>query len=307
MVTISVLPERDGRQPRGGAGARNAGSASTGRGDDRAKRQREDRSAVGKGLELARRNPLAGYAAPNSLAPRLKEGLAALDLPPANTGTGWSSSDMRVLTDKLLAYLELLCKWNTTYNLTAIRDPEQMLTLHLLDSAAIVPPLRGRLAKARHDRSEPLHVIDVGSGAGLPGVVLAVLWPHARVELVEPVGKKAAFLRQVAGELALTNITVTETRIEALLPQRPPDLIVCRAFASLADYATAIAKLTSPATLVAAMKAALSQDEIAGLPPGWRCRETIALRVPGLDAQRHLLLLAADSSQRARPSGDPRP
>lgn len=242
-----------------------------------------------------RKSPASSFDR-GALGPRLEQGLATLGLLPA------AQNGRRALTDKLLDYLSLLLRWNTTYNLTAIRDPEQMLTLHLLDSAAIAPPLHQLLLQERpaQDPSanpRSLRIVDVGSGAGLPGIVLAILWPHAHVELVEPVGKKAAFLRQVAAELALTNITVHEARVEALLvaPEpAAPDLIVCRAFASLADFATSIAKLVGPRALVAAMKASDSRDEIAELPLGWRCRETLPLRVPGLDAQRHLILLAAD-------------
>lgn len=234
----------------------------------------------------------------------------------------------QAVADQLLDYLSLLLRWNTTYNLTAIRDPEQMLTLHLLDSAAIVPPLHQRLLQKaeplaktpellarmpERPAQEPrahlrsLRIVDVGSGAGLPGIVLAILWPHAHVQLVEPVGKKAAFLRQVTAELALTNLTVHEARVETLPAAEPaaPDLVVCRAFASLADFATSIAELVGPRTLVAAMKASDSREEIAELPHGWRCRETLPLRVPGLDAQRHLILLAADDGADVAPASSP--
>lgn len=186
---------------------------------------------------------------------------------------------------RLLDYLELISKWNAVYNLTAIRDPDSMLVQHLLDSLAIVGPLA--------DQGPFATVVDVGSGAGLPGIVLAIAWPEAIIHLVEPVGKKAAFLRQCASELALAHVKVHAQRVERLSEGAVPnaDLIVCRAFASLRDYICAIDALVGPATVVAAMKGGSPVDEIAALPAGWQVGQILRLAVPGLDAQRHLLLL----------------
>ena len=218
------------------------------------------------------------------LAPQLRAGLHTLGLD-------------RALTEPLLDYLALLVKWNAVYNLTAVRDPRQMLVQHLLDSLAVVPPLAERLP--RRAGSPAGQVVDVGSGGGLPGIVLAMAWPHAEVLLVEPVGKKAAFLRQCQAELALANIQVAEARVETLdtAPYPVPDLIVCRAFASLADYVTAIDRLAGPTTAVAAMKGVWPADEIAALPPAWRLHQALPLSVPGLDATRHLLVLQRVAEQ----------
>jgi 16S rRNA (guanine527-N7)-methyltransferase len=196
------------------------------------------------------------------------------------------------LADRLLDYLALLVKWNGVYNLTAVREPAAMLRQHLLDSLSIVAPLAARLAQ--RDGAPAGRIVDVGSGAGLPGIVLALAWPRADVVLVEPVGKKAAFLRQCQGELALTNLHVEATRVESLgAPEagQAPDLVVCRAFASLADFATAIDRLVGPHTLIAAMKGAAPDDEIAALPADWAVTEVLPLRVPDLDVTRHLVLM----------------
>lgn len=185
----------------------------------------------------------------------------------------------------LIDYLGLLSKWNAVYNLTAVRDPAAMLVQHLLDSLAIIPPLDARGAFRR--------VVDVGSGGGLPGIVLAVAWPQSAVHLIEPVGKKAAFLRQCVAELALTHVKVHCSRVEELPDPASlkPDLIVCRAFASLPAFVAAIERLATPATTVASMKGTLPEDEIAGLPGNWRITEALRLVVPMLEAERHLLLL----------------
>ncbi len=228
-----------------------------------------------------------------ALGSRLRAGLAAL---------GQDES----LAERLLDYLQLLDKWNGVYNLTAVRDPGQMLTQHLFDCLSIVAPLADRLA-GRGD-SPAGRVVDVGSGAGLPGIVLALAWPRAEVLLVEPVGKKAAFLRQCQAELALTNLKIAATRVEVLdeaQRQPAPDLIVCRAFASLADFVVAIDRLAGPATLVAAMKGVLPIDEIAALPPAWALVEALPLQVTELDAIRHLLLLRRAAHARSADADGP--
>jgi len=187
--------------------------------------------------------------------------------------------------DRLLDYLGLLSKWNAVYNLTAIREPDSMLVQHLLDSLAIIGPLA--------DQGPFTTVVDVGSGGGLPGIVLAIAWPQAIVHLVEPVGKKAAFLRQCVLELALAHVKVHAQRVERLSYDevQSADLIVCRAFASLRDFVSGIDALVGPKTVVAAMKGSLPAGEIAALPAGWQVGQAVRLTVPGLDAQRHLLLL----------------
>ena len=210
------------------------------------------------------------------LSSRLDDGLRALGLP-------LPDADRR----KLLDYIELLGKWNQVYNLTAIRDPHQMLIQHVFDSLSVVAPLRRHLGATANPTA-----IDVGSGAGLPGIPLAIAWPELSVTLVDPVGKKAAFLRQATAALGLANATVMQCRIEAL-PAGPkaPGLVISRAFASLADFVHGIEPLADHGTLIAAMKGQSPTAELTELEGSWALIESISLHVPGLDAQRHLLLL----------------
>jgi len=181
--------------------------------------------------------------------------------------------------ERLLDYMALLVKWNRTYNLTAIRDPLAMVGHHLLDSLAVLPHLplaaSGRMA-------------DAGSGGGLPGIPLAIARPHWRVTLAEASQKKAAFLRQAAIELHLSNVDVHEGRVEAWRPQPLFEVVISRAFAALADFVAACRHLLTPAGALAAMTGA------APATLSSECR-LIALRVPLLDAQRHLLLCPASS------------
>lgn len=221
---------------------------------------------------------------------RLSEGLTRLGLP-ADAAT----------VAALDAYLDLLVRWNGVYNLTSVRDREKMRSVHLLDSLSILRPLQ----QAAGGVSAPL-LVDVGAGAGLPGLPLALSWPVLRVVLVEPVGKKAAFLRQAVGVLGLqSRVRVVGARVEQLqaagLPPaavgKPvdktpvPDLIVSRAFASLQDFATAIAHLIGPTTRIFAMKGQTPTDEIAELSPDWQVLANQTLEVPELDARRHLIEL----------------
>ncbi len=180
--------------------------------------------------------------------------------------------------ERLLDYVALLVKWNRTYNLTAIRDPLAMVGHHLLDSLSVLPHLPLAAARAR--------IADAGSGAGLPGIPLAIARPGWHVALAESSQKKAAFLRQAAIELALDNVEVHEGRIEAWRPQPLFDLVISRAFAALAEFIAACRHLVAPGGVLAAMKGAVPQDmrpECALIP----------LRVPLLDAQRHLVLCPA--------------
>ncbi|MEI7443931.1 MAG: 16S rRNA (guanine(527)-N(7))-methyltransferase RsmG [Burkholderiales bacterium] len=220
-----------------------------------------------------RRPPTGAARTEVDLAGLLAEGAAEL-------GLGLTEPTLR----KLLDYLALLRKWNAVYNLTSVRDPAQMLVQHLLDALAVLPALRARLDL---DRAT---VADVGSGAGLPGLPLAIVHPGARLVSIEPVGKKTAFQRQVCGELALTNVEVVTARAETL--RRPMDLVTCRAFASLADFVDTAAGLTGPSTLLAAMKGTRREidDELDALPPD--CTAGVeAIHVPFLDAERHLVLI----------------
>ena len=202
---------------------------------------------------------------------QLREGVAALGLPlgePAHR--------------KLLDYLALLAKWNRVYNLTAVREEQAMVTQHLLDSLAVLPHLpEGRLA-------------DVGSGGGLPGIPLAIAEPQRTVVLLESNHKKAAFLEQARIELALGNVSVVNERVEACVPAEPFAVVISRAFSDLAEFARLAAHLLAPQGVLAAMKGVYPHEELALLPPDFRLDRVIALRVPGLDAGRHLVLLRRD-------------
>ncbi|HSA90785.1 MAG TPA: 16S rRNA (guanine(527)-N(7))-methyltransferase RsmG [Burkholderiales bacterium] len=181
---------------------------------------------------------------------------------------------------RLLDYLALLAKWNRTYNLTAIRDPLAMVAHHLLDSLSVLPHLP--LA------AEPARLADAGSGAGLPGIPLAIARPSWRVALAESSQKKAAFLRQAAIELELDNVEVHEVRVEAWHPQPLFDLVISRAFAELGEFIAACRHLVAPGGVLAAMKGAAPHDVRA------QC-SLIRLRVPLLEAQRHLVLCPTSS------------
>ncbi len=201
----------------------------------------------------------------------------------------------------LLSYLDLLQRWNQVYNLTAVRDPQAMLVQHLFDSLAVVKPLEAVWWQLGGRASPyPARVMDVGTGAGLPGLVLALVWPQAEVHLVEPVGKKTAFLEKAVGALGLRGrVTVHQQRVEQVQLREAPELIVCRAFASLADFATSVEHLIRPTnqvptTQVAAMKAQWPEDEIAELRarnPGWSVAGHARYQVPHLEAQRRLIWL----------------
>lgn len=215
----------------------------------------------------------------------------AADLASALTALGMGAS--AELQRNLLRYLELLSKWNRVYNLSAIRDPASMLTHHLLDSLAVMPVLIQASAPGT------VRLMDVGTGAGLPGIPLALAWPELMVHLVEPVGKKAAFLRQCALELDLAErVTVHGEGVARVAPLAPQH-IICRAFASLHDFVTAIDLQVTGTTRVWAMKGRYPSDELAQLPAPWRMVGAHSIVVPGLGAQRHLIELSRTSCQPA--------
>ena len=184
--------------------------------------------------------------------------------------------------ERLLRYLGLLDKWNRTYNLTAIRDPLAMVSHHLLDSLAVLPHLPMQEHAAR--------VADAGSGPGLPGIPLALARPSWHVALIESNQKKAAFMRQAAIELALSNVEVREGRVEAWQPAEKFALVISRAFTELAQFVTACRHLLAARGVLAAMKGRQPQDEIESLPSDVHLLEVIRLRVPFVDAERHLVL-----------------
>ena len=211
-------------------------------------------------------------AVPESLRARLSEGAAALGVTLSDEQRG-----------QLLDYLALLGKWNKVYNLTAVRDPAEMLTHHLLDSLSIIAPLR------RHTGGQPARLLDVGSGGGLPGVVIAICCPEIQVSCVDAVAKKAAFVQQVAVALRLPNLRGVHARVEAV--QDKFDVITSRAFASLADFTEWSAPALAEGAVWLAMKGKRPDDEIAALPPGVEVFHVEQLQVPGLGAERCLLWL----------------
>ena len=183
--------------------------------------------------------------------------------------------------DQLLEFLALLQKWNKVYNLTAVRDPQEMLTHHLLDSLAAVAPLRRHVAAL----GQGVRLLDVGSGGGLPGVVFAICCPDVDVSCVDTVGKKTAFIQQAAVALKLRNLHGVHARVETLTT--PFDLISCRAFASLPDFVTwSRSALAAPHGVWLAMKGKHPEDEIAALPADVSVFHVEQLTVPGLDAER---------------------
>jgi len=184
--------------------------------------------------------------------------------------------------DQLLAYLALIQKWNKVYNLTAVRDPSAMLTQHLVDSLSLIPALRRQAA------GKPLRLMDVGSGGGLPGVVVAICEPSIDVTCVDAVGKKATFIKQVAAELGLKNLHGEHSRVEAL-GVAPFDLITSRAFASLLDFTTLTRQHLKPGAIWLAMKGQHPTEELAALPSDLDVFHVEQLEVPGLDAQRCLI------------------
>ena len=189
---------------------------------------------------------------------------------------------------RLLAYLDLIARWNRVYNLTAVREPAQMLSHHLLDSLAAWSPLSRHLHTRGADAGTA-RILDVGSGAGLPGVVLAIVERRWEVTCVDAVAKKAGFIRQAAAELGLPNLKAVHARVEDLPADPPHDLITSRAFASLCDFVTLTSGLLAPSGCWVAMKGRVPQDEIDSLPPGVEMFHVEPLAVPGLDAQRCLV------------------
>lgn len=224
-----------------------------------------------------------------------------------------SDSQAQAIVD----YVNLLVRWNRTYNLTAIRDLDSIWPQHIFDCMAIIGPLQTALrdhkaittsinalaapaaaatpTEGERNSSNPpgdgATLWDYGSGAGLPGLILAILMPELRIETYDAVAKKIAFQQQVIGALGLKNVTARHQRVEMLHPATPPHIIVCRAFTSLAEFASRAAPACGMHTLLAAMKSKSVTAELAELPPGWVVHQQCHLRVPELDADRQLVFL----------------
>lgn len=210
-------------------------------------------------------------SASHPLAGRLTAGLAALglSLPPE-------------APERLLAFLRLLEKWNRTYNLTAVREPERMLGQHLLDSLSILPCLTAL---------PPGPVLDVGAGGGLPGIPLAIARPDQEFCLIDTNSKKVAFLQQAAIELRLSNLAAHCARVEQWAAPHPFPVIVSRAFAEMADFIALTRRHLAPGGVWLAMKGVYPADEIARLPEDVRVREVLPLVVPEVEGQRHLVVV----------------
>lgn len=182
--------------------------------------------------------------------------------------------------DMIINYLIILSKWNSVYNLTAIRDPKEMMTHHVLDSLSAVPAF-----------TEAQNVLDVGSGGGLPGMILAICYPDKKISMIDTVSKKTAFLNQAKAELGLNNVTVYSARVESLQVNQPFDVITSRAFSELNNFVNWSQHLLAEGGRFIAMKGVHPQGEMERLPEGWEVKEVRPLTVPGLDAERHLIFI----------------
>lgn len=209
------------------------------------------------------------------LAAALRAGLAGLP------GAELDPERHPTRVEALLAYLDLVQRWNRSYNLTAVRDPAAMVTRHLLDSLAVLPWV------------PPGRLLDAGTGAGLPGVPLGIARPELDVTLLDSTGKKIRFLNQVRRELALDNLHPVQARLESYRPERPFDAVISRAFASLAGFAAAARHLAGAAPLLA-MKGRRPDEELAALPAWVEVRSVERLAVPGLQEDRHLVIMSVN-------------
>jgi 16S rRNA (guanine527-N7)-methyltransferase len=202
------------------------------------------------------------------LAARLRSGLADMGVPVA-------AGQQR----KLLDFVALIAKWNRVYNLTAVRERSNMLTHHVLDSLAVAPHIEGHT------------VLDVGSGAGLPGIPLAIARPDLRVTLLDSNAKKSAFQQQAAIELALDNVEAVNSRVEALDRSRQFDIVISRAFSDLDQFVCAAGPYCAAGGMLAAMKGIYPEDELARVPAAFAIEKVVPLQVPGVEGARHLVLM----------------
>lgn len=186
--------------------------------------------------------------------------------------------------EQMISYLALLCKWNSVYNLTSVRDPNEMVKQHLLDSLS-----------AAHAFKDAKNVLDVGSGGGLPGMILAITYPMIHFSMIDTVSKKTAFLSQAKTELALSNVTIHTGRVELLQVAQKFDVITSRAFSELSNFVNWSGHLLADGGHFIAMKGVAPNEEIARLPAGWKVKAIESLSVPGLDVERHLIMIEKES------------
>lgn len=206
----------------------------------------------------------------------------------AKLAQGLQEAGMQLPQDvqqKLLDYLALLQKWNQVHNLTAVRDPEEMVTLHLLDSLSVMPYIQGE------------NLLDVGSGAGLPGIPLAICKPELQVTVLDSSHKKTSFMRQAKAELGIPNLQVVCSRVEAYLPDQPFDTVISRAFSDLAEFMQLTRHLGQSDAQWLAMKGVYPFEELAQIKS--QPIRVVPLQVPGLEAQRHLVFLSPDNLKAA--------
>ncbi len=204
-----------------------------------------------------------------ALTTMLADGVASMGLPISNDQI-----------DKMISYLALLSKWNSVYNLTAVRDPREMVKQHLLDSLS-----------AAHAFTSAKNVLDVGAGGGLPGMILAITFPGVRISMIDTVSKKTAFLTQAKAELGLANVTVHTGRVEVLEVAQKFDIITSRAFSELNNFVNWSGHLLADGGRFIAMKGVAPDEEIGRLPAGWEVEQVEPLSVPGLKAERHLVYI----------------
>lgn len=199
----------------------------------------------------------------------LDDGLAQLALPVSAAAA-----------DKLRAFIALLEKWNQAYNLTAVREPTQMVSRHVLDSLAVLPHVQGP------------RVLDIGTGPGLPGIPLALAKPEWQFTLLDANAKKTRFVTQVVAELKLQNVEVVQARVEKFAPTQQWDTVIARAFGSLAEIVAAAGRLIAPNGRLVAMKGVYPEEELGALPAGFKLKAVEALKVPQLEAARHVVIVA---------------
>lgn len=192
------------------------------------------------------------------------------------------------LVERLLAYVEALQRWNAAYNLTAVNDPTAIVRQHLLDSLAVIPYLKGN------------RIIDVGSGPGLPGLVLAIAQPESFFVLLDSVGKKTRFMRHAAARLGLGNVEIVQQRVENYAPADGFDTVISRAFAALGEFARLAGHLARQQGRLLAMKGRLDAAELEALPAGWSVARVAALQVPGIGGARHIVELARATNERVQ-------